>query len=175
MSNTYNHKNIDFSFISQCSEDNYYINSIPRIYKKLFNLYEGTEEYIPEDYHFLVLAFEKLYKGTCKELQYMHPDKIKVSQTAYTNGHRFSQFAAIIDDYIQISPTREGYNRVIDSLHSIELLFNDTRYNIEKNINEFRNDFRKFESALCRFSKGLENEQNKLYVKSEIEDELKDW
>ena len=173
----FKHRDISFECLEDgvTSPDNYYLLSIPRIYSKLYQIFEGNESYIPEDYHLLVLAFEKMYKGVCKELQALHPDKIKFSDIVYTNGHRFSQFAATIDNFIPISGSSDGYQKVVDKLHEIELDFNDTRYTKEKSLEEFRSDYKRFEIALDRFLKVLENEYGKMIESEEEEEDLKNW
>lgn len=173
----FKHKDIVFddNFIKNISENNYYLQSIPNIYNKLYKIYEGEESYIPEDYHLLILGFEKLYKGICKELQDLYPEKIKFSDIVYTNGHRFSQFTATIDEFIPISNNKEGYQKVVDNLHSIELLFSDSRYEVRKSLEEFSIDFRKFENALYRLKNGLEMEYRKVNIEQSEEEDLENW
>ena len=174
MSKTYKHKNPDFS--APCfSGDNYYLWNVKSNFARLLEIYEGRVSYVPSDFPTLINTFEQLYKGVTKELQALYPDRIKLTEDAYKNGHHFSHYLYIIDKIIPISENRDGFNTIKQQIVSLENLYNPTRYAQHQTIEDFRDAFRKLERGTYRLIEGLKKEMEKSVISEKESDELDLW
>ena len=172
----YKRKEIDFSpSFWEDKGDFSYLHNVMENYHRLMDIHDGKIPYISSDYALLIHTFEQLYKGVLRELQNMYPDKIVCSNSVYTSGHHFSQFAYKINEFIPVSNSNEGFEKVHSYLKDLEYQYNNARYDLRKTPQQFREDFRKLERGIYRFTEGLKIEYDKNYSSEEEEADLEDW
>lgn len=176
MSKIYKHKDIDFNadFFKDRPENPYLYNVACNMSKQI-KIHDGIESYVPSDYPTLINTFEQLYKGIAKELQLLHPDKIKFTETSYKSGHQFSHFLSVINRFIPVAENTEAYEKVKMFLENQEDLYTPARYENRQSFESFQGAFRRLEAAVYRLSEGLKKEISKSTISEEEEEELEGW
>ena len=170
---SFKHKDIVFPEYIDL-EKNYFLYNVLDNFKRLKLIYDGEIEYIYSDYPTLINSFEQLYKGAVKELAKYHDD-CKMSEDNFSIGHRFKQFASIVNHKISLSSSLEGYKKICEYLSELEQNYNSVRYYNHIPFETFQRDFRRFEYQLDRIVRGLEKEYSKFDISSEEEKDLENW
>lgn len=164
----YKHKDICLSHF-----DCEYLNRNNESLETMRKIYDGEIPYISDFYPMLINNMERLYKGITKELQILYPDEIKLTDIMYQQGHHFNQFASIVNKYIPLSDSPEGYCTVLNGIQEIQNLYNNTRFITSTDIEDFRKVFRRYETQMSRMYLGIQRLQEK--EKSEREDDISLW
>ncbi len=179
----YQHKNIIFD-----SSVNTYLLKNNESFNRLKQIYDQKIPYVSDDYHVLILCFERLYKGVYKELQemgapiaYISDNElrygIKNNKGEHKHPHFFRVYASNINRIIPLADNTENYCNILSTItEKFQPIYTPSRFEENIPFEEFQKDFRRFETQTYRLYKGLEECKEK-YKKPTIEeiDDYDDW
>ncbi len=153
-------------------------NSMARLKK----IYDQEIEYTEDDYHILILCFERLYKGIYKELRNIGAVNIIVSDeevagVGQSHPHHFARYANIINSVIPLADTPEVYNNIYSTIYEeLQPSYTPARFSVNFDFETFQRNYRRLETQTYRLYKGLA-EQLKLH-KNNIQETnytIDDW
>lgn len=156
-------------------QTNMYLNKNNEIIPRFKAIHDGIIPYCTDDYPLLIQCFERLYKGVCKELQDLYPDKIRLQPSEYIIGHHFTHFISIVNRIIPVSDNKNGYYRILNKCKRLEARYNDARYLDIYTFEDFKQDFKRFELATYRLYNALEKHQEKIRNEIAAEEDLENW
>lgn len=125
-------------------------NTFPRLQE----IYDDKSKFFCDAYSLLANTFERFYKGVSVELAKLYPE-VYLPDTI-DNVHPFTAYAQIVNKYIPIAKSTEGYFVTLDNLKRIQKGYNDAKFYDQYEYSDFEKDFRRLTLQRDRIYAGLE-------------------
>ncbi len=150
--------------------------------ERLKKIYDQEIDYTEDDYHILILCFERLYKGIYKELRNIGAVNIIVSDEevagiGQSHPHHFARYANIVNNVIPLADNQEVYNSIYSTIYEeLQPAYTPARFSKDYNFESFQRNYRRLETQTYRLYNGLakQKELHKNNVQ-EIEKNIDDW
>lgn len=182
----YKHRKINF----EIAQDPY-LKRNQASFQRLKDIYDQKVDYVPDDYQIVILCFERLYKGTYRELYSMGAKIPYISEEELLYGpkdedgkhhhpHSFKKFAKTINSVIPLADDKEKYYDILNTIvERLQPAYTPCRFTKDIPFEEFQKDFRRLETHTYRLYKGMEQVREQLKdATNTLEEpgiELDDW
>ena len=173
----------DFKITNPYGKENMYNKYLWHMedsYKILKMINDKEIPYFCDAYSMLANSMERLYKGILIELKKINPnDEIDISDIDI--GHKFSKYVRMVNKYIPISKSKEGYYTIIENCDRIYKGYTEAKYRNIYELNDFQRDFGRFDRQRKRLFSALEQELIKynskevMEISEEEQDDLSLW
>ncbi len=167
----YNHKATDLSSGFGIG----YLERLNSEVPKLRGIYDGAIPYSYGDFPRLIECFEMLYKGTYLKAKEIWPENFVKTKQELKLGHHFSPYAVKIDSKIPLSDSYDGRNAVVDGLSEYENSYNEARFDVNYELEDFRKAYRRLDYQIARMYEGLKKEVIRITEEANDSKDLENW